>query len=106
MKSKPVIPPGYLTATYQFKNSDDLIDVVQEREGFIYSRWDNPSVMEVEQVLAALEGYDRSLGFSSGMAAISTTLLAFLKSGSRVVSTREIYGGTYELFKDVLTRRN
>ena len=61
--------------------------------------------MEGEQVLAALEGYDRSLGFSSGMAAISTTLLAFLKSGSRVVSTREIYGGTYELFLDVLTRR-
>jgi cystathionine beta-lyase/cystathionine gamma-synthase len=103
MKGKPVIPPVYMTATYQFKHSDDLIDVVQEREGFIYSRWNNPSVMEAEQALAALEGYDCSLGFSSGMAAISTTLLAFLQSGSRVVSTREIYGGTYELLNYVLS---
>jgi hypothetical protein len=38
MKGKPVIPPVCLTATCQFKHSDDLIDVVQEREGYIYSR--------------------------------------------------------------------
>ena len=72
MKGKPVIPPVYLTATYQFDKSDDLIDVVQNRSGYLYSRWDNPSVMEVEQMLAELEGYDRALGFGSGMAAIVT----------------------------------
>jgi cystathionine beta-lyase/cystathionine gamma-synthase len=62
--------------------------------------------MEVEKVQAVLEVYCRNLRFSSGIAAISTTLLAFLKSGSRVISTREIYGVTYELFNDVLTRRD
>ena len=62
MKGKPVIPPIYMTATYKFENSDDLIDVVQSREGYIYSRWDNPSVVEVETALASLEGFDRALG--------------------------------------------
>ena len=55
MKGKPVIPPVYLTATYQFDQSDDLIDVVQNRSGYLYSRWDNPSVEEVENALAEYE---------------------------------------------------
>ncbi len=102
MKGKPVIPPVYLTATYQFDNSDDLIDVVQNRSGYIYSRWDNPSVMSVEQTLAELEGYDRALGFGSGMAAISTAIMANIQAGSRIVAMQELYGGTFELLKDVL----
>lgn len=63
MKGKPVIPPVHLSATYKFDQSDDLIDVVQNRSGYLYSRWDNPSVVEVEKELAALEGYDKALGF-------------------------------------------
>jgi cystathionine gamma-synthase len=102
MKGKPVIPPLYLTATYQFDNSDDLIDVVQNRSGYIYSRWDNPSVMEVEETLAELEGYDRSLGFGSGMAAITTAIMANIQAGSRIVAMQELYGGTFEFLNDVL----
>ncbi|MGD8293654.1 MAG: aminotransferase class I/II-fold pyridoxal phosphate-dependent enzyme [Desulfobacterales bacterium] len=104
MKGKPVIPPVYLTATYQFDSSDDLIDVVQNRSGYLYSRWDNPSVMEAEQMLAQLEGYDRALGFGSGMAAISTAVLANVQAGSRIVAMRELYGGTFELFNDLIAR--
>jgi cystathionine gamma-synthase len=104
VKGKPVIPPVHLTATYKFDNSDELIDVVQNRSGYLYSRWDNPSVVEVENELAALEGYDNALGFGSGMAAITTAVLANVKSGSRVIATREIYGGTFELFNDILTK--
>ena len=104
MKGKPVIPPVYLTATYQFDSSDDLIEVVQNRSGYLYSRWDNPSVMEVEQMLAELEGYDRALGFGSGMAAISTAIMANVQAGCRIVSMRELYGGTFELLNDVLPR--
>jgi len=106
VKGKPVIPPVYLTATYKFEKSDDLIDVVQNRSGYLYSRWDNPSVVEVEKELAALEGYDKALGFGSGMAAITTAIMASIKSGSRVLATREIYGGTFELLNDVLTKFN
>ena len=102
MKGKPVIPPIYMTATYKFDNSDDLIDVVQSRNGYIYSRWDNPSVVEAEAALAQLEGFDRALGFSSGMAAITTALMAIVRAGDRIVTTREIYGGTFELMDSVL----
>jgi O-acetylhomoserine/O-acetylserine sulfhydrylase-like pyridoxal-dependent enzyme len=80
MKGKPVIPPVYLTATYQFEKSDDLIEVVQNHSGYLYSRWDNPSVKEVEQMLAELEGYDRALGFGSGMAAITTAIMANIRA--------------------------
>jgi cystathionine gamma-synthase len=104
VKGTPVIAPVHLTATYKFDNSDDLIDVVQNRSGYIYSRWDNPSVVEVEKSMAALEGYDRALGFGSGMAAITTAIMAHVESGSRVISTREIYGGTFELLNDVLVK--
>lgn len=96
MKSKPVIPPIYMTATYKFDTSDDLIDVVQNRSGFIYSRWDNPTVMEVEKKLASLEGYDHAIGFGSGMAAITNTILTFTQKQSRIIGLREVYGGTHE----------
>ena len=102
MKGKPVIDPVYMTATYKFDQSDDLIDVVQNRSGYIYSRWDNPSVAAVEKELAGLEGYDHAVGFGSGMAAITTAIMANVKAGDRIVSTQEIYGGTYELLHDTL----
>ena len=102
MKGKPVIPPIHMTATYKFKNSDELIDVVRNHSGYIYSRWDNPSVVNVENAMAEMEGFDKALGFGSGMAAITTAILAHVKSGSRVIATREIYGATFELLNDIL----
>ena len=102
MKGKPVVDPVYMTATYKFDQSDDLIDVVQHRSGYIYSRWDNPSVVAVETELAKLEGYASAAGFGSGMAAITTAIMAHVKAGDRIVSTQEIYGGTYELLQDTL----
>jgi len=104
MKSSPIIPPVCLTATYKFEKSDDLIDVVQNHSGHVYSRWDNPTVQETEKAMAKIEGYESALGFSSGMAAISTSLLAFLKKGDRIVYQREIYGGTFELLNDIAPR--
>lgn len=104
MKNTPVVPPVYMTATYQFDNSDDLIDVVQNRTGFIYSRWDNPSVLAAEKKLAALEGYPHALGFGSGMAAITNTILALAPKNSRIIGMREVYGGTHEFLFDYLPR--
>jgi cystathionine beta-lyase/cystathionine gamma-synthase len=102
MKGDPVIPPIYMSATYKFASSDDLIDVVRNQSGYIYSRWDNPSVVAVEEAMADLEGMERGLGFGSGMAAISTAVLAHVRAGDRIVTTREIYGGTFELMDTVL----
>ena len=106
MKGKPAISPVYLTATYKFDSSDELIDVVQKHEGYIYSRWDNPSVVEFEETLAALEGFDKAVGFASGMAAITSAVFAHIQSGSRIVAMQEIYGATYELFNDMLPKFN
>jgi cystathionine gamma-synthase len=104
MKSVPLIPPVCLTATYKFKNSNDLIDVVQTRSGHLYSRWDNPTVQETEDALAELEAYPHALAFGSGMAAITTSIFAFLDEGSRIVYQREIYGGTHEFLHKYLPR--
>ena len=104
MKGKPVVPPVHLTATYKFENSDELIDVVQNRSGYLYSRWDNPSVMEFETAMAAMEGYDNALGFGSGMAAITTAITAHLSAGKRVIATQELYGATYEFLDEVLPK--
>jgi cystathionine gamma-synthase len=106
MKGKPVIPPVYQTATYYFDTSDEMIDVVQNRSGYIYSRWDNPSVRDVEDRLAELEGYDHALGFGSGMAAITTAVMPHVKSGDRIVAIRETYGGTFELLNQLLPSFN
>jgi len=103
MKGKPVIPPVYLTATYEFQRTDDLIDVVQHRNGFIYSRWDNPTVRETEKALATMEGYDEALAFSSGMAAITTSILVFLNRDSRVIVCAT-YGATFEFVHKFLPR--
>ena len=102
MKGKPVVPPVYQTATYYFDTSDDMIDVVQNRSGYLYSRWDNPSVRQVEDMLAGFEAYDHALGFSSGMAAITTAIMSHVKAGDRIVSIRESYGGTFELLNKLL----
>lgn len=106
MKGKPVVSPVHLTATYKFDTSDDLIDVVQNRSGYLYSRWDNPSVVEVEKSLADLEGYDHAVGFGSGMAAISTAVMANIKPGQRIIANHELYGGTHELFCNILNNFN
>jgi len=93
-----------LSSTYEFETSDDLIDVVQHRSGFIYSRWDNPTVRKTEEALAAVEGYDEAVAFGSGMAAITTSILSFLDKDSRIIAMRETYGGTFAFVNNILPR--
>ena len=76
--------PIYETSTFVF---DSVADVEKYQEGklngYLYSRYENPTVVAVEQKLAAVDGADVSLLFSSGMAAISTALITLLKSRRR-----------------------
>jgi cystathionine beta-lyase/cystathionine gamma-synthase len=60
--------------------------------------------MEFENALAAMEGYDKALGFGSGMAAITTALTANISAGMRVIATQELYGATYEFLDEVLPK--
>ncbi len=75
-----------------------------EREGHIYSRNTNPTTRAFEEKVRALEGAEASTSFSTGMAAVSNTLFAFLGPGDRVVSVKDTYGGTNKIFLEFLPR--
>ena len=77
-----VVPPIYQTSLFTFANYAEMADTFAgKRKQPIYSRGDNPTVMEFEARVAALEGAEAARGFSSGMAAISATVLAFVGAG-------------------------
>lgn len=83
-----------------YSKTRDLIDVMAEKKmGYVYTRFSNPTVRVVERKMAELEGTEDACAFSSGMAAISTTILTLVASGDHIVSTRDLYGGTIGLFK-------
>lgn len=91
--------PIYQTAAYVFDDTEHAADLFGLRkEGNIYTRLMNPTTDVFEKRVAALEGGIGSLATSSGMAAITTTLLTFTKPGDEIVSGDKLYGGTYELF--------
>lgn len=71
-------------------------------KGHIYSRNTNPTVAAFEEKVRLLEGADDATSFATGMAAISNTLYALLKPGDRVVSAKDTYGGTNQIFVEFL----
>ena len=100
-----VITPIYETSVFAFSSTKELIDVMSEKaEGYTYTRYGNPTVRTVERKMAELEGAEDVAVFSSGMAAITTTIFTLVSSGDHVISTRDLYGGTLEFFKDVLPK--
>ena len=102
-----VVPPIYQTSLFTFANYAEMADTFAgKRKQPIYSRGDNPTVMEFEARVAALEGAEAARGFSSGMAAISATVLAFVGAGERIVAVRNCYGDAYRLFERLLPRLN
>jgi len=76
---------------------------VGKHQGFEYSRTGNPTRNALEECLAALEGAEHCLAFSSGLGA-ETTLMLLLNPGDRVVYMEDVYGGTFRLFDKVLKR--
>jgi cystathionine beta-lyase/cystathionine gamma-synthase len=107
---RPVGTPVYRTATFAFGNSAEYAAVLGDQmPGYSYSRIDNPTVDAFARAVAALEGANLSRwpagqGFSSGMAAISGTLMTFLRAGAHVVCSSAVYGGTYSLLRNMLSR--
>ena len=100
-----VVTPIYETSVFAFSNTKELINVMSEKaEGYIYTRYGNPTVRTVERKMAELEGAEDVAVFSSGMAAIATTIFNLVSAGDHVVSTRDLYGGTLAFFKDVLPK--
>ncbi|MCQ5337426.1 MAG: aminotransferase class I/II-fold pyridoxal phosphate-dependent enzyme [Candidatus Methanomethylicia archaeon] len=94
VKCTDIIPPIHRTAIY--KQPSDI--QIRGRE-LKYSREDNPTVFLLEKRMALLEGSKDSLAFSSGMAAISTLVLSLLSKGDTILTSKEVYGATLQLFR-------
>jgi cystathionine beta-lyase/cystathionine gamma-synthase len=103
--TKPLTVPIYETTTFIFESVADVERYQQGvLDGYLYSRYENPTVVAVEQKLAAIDGAEMSHAFSSGMAAVSTALIGLLKAGDEVVCSAAIYGGTFHILKDLLPK--
>ena len=97
--------PIYETSTFVFDSAADVVKYQEGKlNGYLYSRYENPTVVAVEHKLAAIDGAELSLLFSSGMAAISTAMFTLLESGDEIVCSAAIYGGTFHLIEDLLSK--
>lgn len=98
--------PIFQTSTFRFETSDDYAETISfRRPGYTYTRgYGNPTLGAFEQLMAELEGTASAFSFASGMAAIHTSVTAFASAGQRVVTSSELYGGTYSLMTKVLPR--
>jgi methionine-gamma-lyase len=106
VRQVPASVPIYQTATWRFETSEEHADVLAfERPGHAYGRgFGNPTVEAFEAVMADLERTEAAFAFSSGMSTIHAVCLALAGAGDRVVTSRELYGGSYALFAKVLPR--
>jgi methionine-gamma-lyase len=102
------LTPIYASSTYTFDSAEQGVAIFQgDEEGYIYSRFGNPTIRESEEKIALLEarGLDTKLKailHSSGMAAVTTMLLANLKSGDKIITHHSLYGGTQEMIDKIL----
>jgi len=95
--------PVVNSVSFGYKDIDTWHRVaLGKEEGHIYSRNTNPTVRAFEDKVKLLEGAEAATSFASGMAAISNTLGTFLKSGDRIVSIKDSYGGTNVIFNEFM----
>jgi cystathionine beta-lyase/cystathionine gamma-synthase len=103
--ARPLVTPIYGATTFVFENAAELEAFQQGRnDKYIYSRYANPTVQAVEAKLTALEGGERALVTSSGMAATATALFGLLAAGDEVICSSAIYGGTLQLIASFFDR--
>ena len=104
--TKAVAVPVYQTTSYAFDDAQhgaDLFDL--KVAGNIYTRIMNPTTDVLEKRVAEMEGGVAALAVASGMAAITYTIQTIVEVGDNIVSTSELYGGTYNLFAHTLPRQ-
>ena len=98
-----VAPPIYQTTSYQFRDTEHAANLFALRElGNIYTRIGNPTTDVLEQRLAALDGGAAALAVSSGQAASAFAIQNLASTGDNVVSSTDLYGGTWNLFANTL----
>jgi methionine-gamma-lyase len=108
------LTPIYASSTYFFDEAEQgMRRFSGDEQGYIYSRWGNPTITEAEEKISALESFGindsngtplqlKTILHASGMAAISTLMIGTLKAGDKVLTHYSLYGGTQELIEKVL----
>ncbi len=97
--------PIYQSTTFVSANSDEMAAVYgEEKFGYMYTRYGNPTIRALEEKMRALEGGEAALAFSAGMAAISSAILGYVKTGDHVVAARSLYGAAYNFLNKKLPR--
>ena len=90
------------SSTFTFSSTQEMKEWAEgKNQAYIYTRYGNPTLTVAEEKIAALENAEAAVVTSSGMAAISSALLGALKQGDEVISTAQLYGGTYRLMRDL-----
>jgi len=93
--------PVFASTTFAFtEETYEAFDQGHIRDVPIYGRYGSPNQWAVQEKIASLENAESALVFSSGMAAITTTLLALTNRGGHIVSSRDVYGGTFNLLRE------
>ena len=101
-KNGPLATPIFQTSTFEVTDNDEQLQATHTDH--FYTRYGNPTNTVAEKTIAALEGVDAALTFASGMGAVTTTLMALLKSGDHVVAQRDIYGGVNKFLSQWLPK--
>lgn len=97
--------PLFLTSSFVFGSAAEAAArFAGTEEGYVYSRYTNPTVTMFEERLAALEGAECCVATASGMAAILACTLGLLQAGDRIVASRSLFGATTQLFNNLLAR--
>jgi cystathionine beta-lyase/cystathionine gamma-synthase len=98
----PVGTPICRTSSFTFSSTAEMKRWAEGKsKAYIYTRYGNPSLATVERKIAAMEGAEAAVVTASGMAAISSALIGALKQGDELISTAQVYGGTYRLMRDI-----
>ncbi len=103
-RNQPVATPIYLSATFESKDVDEQIATEEAKADTFYMRYGNPTLTVAERAVAELEGAESAAVFGSGMAAITTSLLAHLGQGDHAIFQREVYGGVHRFAYELLPR--
>ena len=98
-----ISPPIHRTTAYQFKNTEHAANLFGLKEfGNIYSRLGNPTVAVLENRLTAIEDGSAALCLSSGTSAVMYSIINICKQGDNIVTSTQLYGGTYTMFSNIL----
>lgn len=93
------------TSSFTFESTEEMKRWSEGKSSaYLYTRYGNPTLAIAEKKIAALEDAEAAIVTSSGMAAISSALFSLLRAGDELIATRQLYGGTYRLMREILPR--